>query len=864
MEGGGDGNGCAILANTSVACWGAASDIPASARTNQRSIVHGGHHACALSDAGDVTCWGTPGWSGGGIPTPPASAHNQVFVAAGYEHSCAVSSALTLSCWGSDYYGELLDGNTDHSFASLLPHTDIVAVFTPQLSQHTCTINTLGSVACGGLNDRGQTNVPALLQSAVTLALGRFHSCALDNLGAVQCWGQGDPVAVPTGSSTGQFDIVSGNYHICALSITLIVSCWGRNDFDQISVSPEVASVNVAAIVAGGYYSCVLSFLGERTCWGAALGSIPSLPALRLPSRLPEHTRSNSPASTMTPMPTQSPTPGIGCPPSLFGNLPRTDLIGIPLSDAPLAMPSEGACCIACCELPSCDGYAFAFTELRFGAASCFLLANVTATTPANVMASGLRVGVALPSAPASASPVQTPLPAGGWPRRGGSVTPTSTSSATTTYVPTHVPLSSILIAGIPGVAGYNGDGGPASSAMLANPHDVASDSSGNLFIAEHAGGRIRKVSAASGNISTFAGDGSAGFGGDGGAASLARLNHPSGIALDVNDNLFIVDESDHRIRMVHAATGIITTVVGSGVCGSGGDGGPPTQASLCYPISISFSATGLLQIADHGGQRVRIVSSALDVISALAGTGVAGFSGDGGPATSAQLNSPTYVISYNGGASLIVDRLNNRIRRVTPEGIIYTFAGGGSSLGDGGPATAATLSDPVGMAIDGAGNVIISDRGDGLIRSVTPQGVISTLFTSSAEFISIGAHGELLVAIQVQHVVKSIFSPQIFLPSPSPQPLYCVSTLFRSLPHMDLVGVVVGTAMTPGAPVLTASYAACRQTCCDAPVCDGFSFASGDASFVSGGTASCFLYANITQLVPSSGYSSGIYESTL
>jgi len=317
-------------------------------------------------------------------------------------------------------------------------------------------------------------------------------------------------------------------------------------------------------------------------------------------------------------------TPGLTCPPSHFRAIPRTDLVGAPLTDAPLATALEGACRIACCGAPGCDGYAFAFTELRFSSsASCSLYANLSATAPNSFAASGLRVGVVLPNPSASTSPAGTPLPEGGWPQRGGSVTPTitesysPTASTTPSPTPTWVPGFISTIGGN-GDSGYGGDGGPATAASLC-PSSVAVISTGSIIISDACNNRIRLV--VSGIISTIAGNGAGGFGGDGSQATFARLNMPTSVTVTLTDAIIFADTNNTRIRQI-SPSGIISTIAGDGIATYGGDGGQATSASLRYPQGVAVTSTGAIVIADQSNNRIRLVAPS-GIISTLAGNGV-------------------------------------------------------------------------------------------------------------------------------------------------------------------------------------------------------------------------------------------------
>jgi hypothetical protein len=277
------------------------------------------------------------------------------------------------------------------------------------------------------------------------------------------------------------------------------------------------------------------------------------------------------------------------------------------------------------------------------------------------------------------------------------------------------------------GTAGFGGDGGPAPSATLHNPADVAVDAGGDVFLADSANNRIRKLTPA-GTISTLAGNGTAGFSGDGGPATSAALNSPFGVAVDAGGDVFLADYRNQRLRKVTPA-GTISTFAGNGTQGFSGDGGPATGAQLNGPFGVAVDAGGDVFLAESGNQRIRKVTPA-GTISTIAGNGTQGFSGDGGPATRAQLFNPEGIAVDASGDIFIADSGNNRLRKVTPAGAISTFAGTGTQgfSGDGGPATSAALNNPFGVAVDAGGDVFLGDSGNNRIREVTPAGTISTL----------------------------------------------------------------------------------------------------------------------------------------
>jgi len=280
------------------------------------------------------------------------------------------------------------------------------------------------------------------------------------------------------------------------------------------------------------------------------------------------------------------------------------------------------------------------------------------------------------------------------------------------------------------GVPGYSGDGGLATAAQLYVPHAVAVDAAGNnIYIADWQNHRLRKITTADGKIATIAGNGSANYSGDNGPAAAAQLNLPQNLSLDAAGNLFVSDYNNFRVRKIAAADASIATVAGNGTSGWSGDGGAATAAQLGTYLHVATDATGNLYIADSEDHRVRKVATN-GTISTFAGNGTQGFGGDGGAATSAQLNSPVGIAFDGAGNLYIAEQLGQRVRKVATDGTISTFAGNGNSnfSGDGGLATAASLSFPRAVAADAAGNVYIADTSNSRIRKVGADGKISTI----------------------------------------------------------------------------------------------------------------------------------------
>ena len=324
------------------------------------------------------------------------------------------------------------------------------------------------------------------------------------------------------------------------------------------------------------------------------------------------------------------------------------------------------------------------------------------------------------------------------------------------------------------GIAGFSGDGGPATAAELNLPYGLAVDTSGNLYIADLNNNRVRRVSP-SGVIDTYAGRGGQGSSGDGGPATSAQMLSPRNVLVDPAGNLYISEFAAHRVRMV-TPKGVISTVAGTGIAGFRGDGGPATAAQLAFPAGLAMDRAGSLYVADSQNQRIRQVvptgtivtfvggSTAITLLTPLAvatdpagdlyvsdtttrvyefstagkwtvaaGTSTAGFAGDGGLATAAQLAQPLDLSVDFDGALYIADQ--HRLREVNNKGLILTIAGANYlfGIGDGGAATSAELYLPAGAALDTAGNLYIADTGSNRVRKVSPSGTISTVAGTGA-----------------------------------------------------------------------------------------------------------------------------------
>lgn len=395
------------------------------------------------------------------------------------------------------------------------------------------------------------------------------------------------------------------------------------------------------------------------------------------------------------------------------------------------------------------------------------------------------------------------------------------------------------------GESGFAGDGGPALQAKFRVPAGLSFDKKGNLYIADRENHRVRKVDRR-GNITTFAGNGTAGFSGDGGPATEASLNLPSGIVIDDEMNVYIADRSNDRIRVVDAR-GIIHTYVGTGKDGFSGDNGPATKAQLNKPFGVALDKKHNLYIADRGNNRIRKVSP-MGIISSVAGDGSFFFIGDNGPAYKASIAGPTGVAVDDQGNIFIADRNNNRIREVDTNGLIRTVAGtgqqdynGDSELaretnlylpfavafdpkgnllvvdrshyrvrsidlkkgavetiagnglkkfrGDGGPAAGAVLNFPHGLAVDSKDNLYIADKSHNRIRVISPDGIIDT-YAGNGTRGNLGDGGPAIKA--------ALFGPTSLVINQKGE-LYFVSqsgrtNLIRKIDRKGIINQVLGT----------------------------------------------------------------------
>ena len=377
----------------------------------------------------------------------------------------------------------------------------------------------------------------------------------------------------------------------------------------------------------------------------------------------------------------------------------------------------------------------------------------------------------------------------------------------------------------------YRGDGVAATAAPIFLPTGLAVDGAGNLYLSDSNNNRVRRVDAVTGLISTVAGNGVAGFAGDGGAATAAQLNTPAGLCLDGAGNLYVADSANDVVRRVDAVSGLITTVAGvGGVAGYGGDAGPATRAKLLTPEGLAFTPSGDLLIADTANSAIRLVDMSTGVIRTVAGTGVAGFNGDGGPAITAQLSIPWGVAVRQDGAIAIADMSNYRVRLIDTAGVIHTVAGDGNRgfSGDDDLASSAELNGPAAVAFDPAGDLFIADAGNNRVRLVsgTPAKIRTISGTSNQEFtgdggpagsaglygpyaLYFGPAGDLWIADMFHNRVRQIHGSLLTVNYPTMK----VGKL--SAPYDDSIFNGGNAALDLAAPVLNESALAAADTTC-------------------------------------------------
>jgi sugar lactone lactonase YvrE len=400
------------------------------------------------------------------------------------------------------------------------------------------------------------------------------------------------------------------------------------------------------------------------------------------------------------------------------------------------------------------------------------------------------------------------------------------------------------------GVQGFGGDGVAATAAELDSPGGLAMDAAGNLFIADTHNHRVREVAAATGIITTIAGTGVAGFSGDVSLATAARLDLPTALAVDLAGNVYVADTDNHRVRRIAAGTGMITTVAGDGVEGFAGDGGLATGAAIDSPNGLAVDAAGNLYVADTHNGRVREVSATTGIISTVAGADAAQtFSGDGSVATGAGLALPRGLTIDAAGNIYVADSGNHRVRRISAAGTITTAAGQGTETfaGDGAPAVAASLDSPQAVAISPAGLLTLADSDNQRIRQ------LDALPSPGPDIHEIAAVGNIVAE------TLSLTGPQSVA--------YGSGTLTAILsPGGSATGSVTfvdtsgGTAITLGTAALSAGSAAFNTSALPAGAHSIVAMYTGDASHAAAQSAALALTVTPLSITATANPSSILY----
>jgi trimeric autotransporter adhesin len=347
----------------------------------------------------------------------------------------------------------------------------------------------------------------------------------------------------------------------------------------------------------------------------------------------------------------------------------------------------------------------------------------------------------------------------------------------------------------------FSGDSGPATNASIYQPYGLAVDAIGNLYVADSGHSRIRRVDVSTGIITTAAGTGVFGYSGDGGPATAAQLGTPYDVKLDAPGNLFICDANDHHVRRVDSGTGIITTVAGTGAMGLCGSSTSSGNSVNLIASGLAIDLAGNIYVGDVVSHQIHRIDAVSGVVTTIAGIGVAGFSGDGGPAVSAALNTPAALAFDSSGNLYVSDGQNYRVRKIDAvTGIITTVVGNGTSTfnGDGIPATGASLGFPGQLAFDPSGNLIFADATNYRVRMVDAStGLVWTIAGSGRPPNQSGTIGDGGPALSAQ-----LNLPVGLAMSSSTGALFVAEWSSERVRRVSLPGGIAGTATTLSANV--------------------------------------------------------------
>ncbi len=676
-------SGLALKKDGTVVSWGSGSytaPIP-TGLTNVLAISSAWYHSLALKADGSVVAWGNY-FNGSGY-TPviiPANLTNVVAIAAGLDHNVALKRDQTVTVWENN-------GSIDTNVASGL--TNVVAISAGWY--HTLALKSDSTVVAWGDNSYGQTNIPAGLTNVVAVAGGGYHSLALIGFRPPSIIVQPQSQVVAIGSNVSFTVTTSGSAPLCYQWLNNNTNLAGQNN-------STLTLTNIQTNNIGNYQIIVTNAFGSVT------SSIASLSVFSLPVIMTQPTNQTiSVGGFATFLVSAS-----GFPPPVYQWFMNSNNI-TGATNPTLAI--NGA------QLTNMGYYQVTVTN-TYG--------SVTSSIATLTVVSSPIIGIQPSNQTVVVSETATLLV---------SVSGAGPFTYQWQFNGTSLPSGIIATIAGNGANSFSGDRGDATNASLYYPMGSAVDGSGCVYIVDMGNRRIRKVNT-NGIITTVAGNGTTSFNGDGEIATNAAIL-PDGVAVNAGGNLFIADFSNNRIRRVDT-NGIITTVAGNGTASFSGDGGSATNAALKQPIGVAIDADGSMLIVDAGNYRIRKVDTN-GIITTLAGNGTASFSGDGGAATNAALSSLGYAPAADvQGNVFIADFGNRRIRKVDTNGIITTVAGNGTNAfsGDGGAATNAELNSPSGVAVDFSGNIFIADTGNHRIRKVDTNGIITTVAgTGTASF---------------------------------------------------------------------------------------------------------------------------------
>ncbi len=715
-------------------------------------IAVGVSHTAVVKPDGTVTAWGNNDYHQCDVP---AGLTGVKCVAAGENHTLALKDDGTIAAWGctrSDVNNPITipaevqakQGQIKAIAAGL----DMSAVITQD-----------GQVIVWGYNNYNLASVPSGLGNVMAVAISDAYAVALNDAGNVTVWGS--DTIVPDGLSGNVVAVASGPLHWLALKKDGTVVVAGFNDH-VIQCNGIEGKGNVRAIGGGRAMSVALtvyapddaSVAGTVYAWGMTPSG--NYPSGGLGTVYPDGVVLDRGAfSDLKVIAIASDSCGTSNGSIVYALLEDGTLYGWSRADAAFNSKIPAGLNLIDFGSVSLSGLAvagYALDPVFNAATTAYTVAVPTDVTGVSVTAAAADANAVLQLngavvASGAACAVDN-LALGDNPV---AVVVTATDGTSRTYtinVYRTPPSMAGLISGLnvgnittlvgTGNGAFKGDGDYCTIAEIYMPRCVAFDRAGNMYIADYGNNRIRKVDT-NGIITTVAGTGTSGYSGDNGPATSAKINGPCGVAADAAGNLYIAELSNNRIRMVAAESGTkyniqvtagnIYTVAGDGTASFGGDNGPATSAKLNGPRSVSVDSAGNLFISDSGNNRVRKMDTG-GIISTVAGNGTAGYGGDNGPATGAQLKSPRYVAFDAAGNFYIADYSNNRVRKVDTGGIITTVAGDGTAGygGDGGQATSAMLNKPYSGVVDAAGNIYIADYSNNRIRKVDTGGTIITV----------------------------------------------------------------------------------------------------------------------------------------